>query len=127
MDASSYEVGTITEFKDQKYSIKVGDKVYEIDKLHGPVLVPEDLTMNDKVKVIIVNCGIRHIEKLTKEEETKMKSDVAPVPKKEIKKIPKKIKADQFFDVYDKGFQQKVYIYKVGGVESKTAAKKKVI
>ena len=126
MESSKYEIGTVIEVTDKKCVIKIDEKPYELDKSQGPVLVPADLLVNEKVKVILVNDGVRHIERLTKEDEIKMKEKL-PEVKKEIRKIAKKIKADQFFSIYDKGFKQKVYMYKVGDNEFRGKAAKKAI
>ncbi len=110
MEMPSAEVGSVAELTDQLCKVKVGEQVLEVDRLHGPVLVPAELIPGDQVKVIVVNGGVRHIEKLSKEEAEK----IATEDKKEIRKIPKRIKTDQFFRAYEKGFKQKVFMYKVG-------------
>ena len=125
MDSPNGVAGVVTVLDDKACKVKVGDKEFELDRLHGPVLIPPEIIICDKVKVIIVSEAVRHIEKLTKEEEEKMKMAEGSEPKKEVKKIQKRIKADQFFSVYDKGFQQKVYMYKVGANEFKGDTPKK--
>ena len=126
MDLQNFEIGFVSSIEDKNCKIKIGEIVYELDQLHGPVLVPSGLMVSDKVKVIVVSGAVRHIEKLQADEEAKIKAGAAILQEqKPLPKIQKRIKADKFFSVYDKGFQQKVYMYKVGDNDFKGTAKPK--
>jgi len=120
MESSKNEIGIISEVTSDKYVIKINEQTMDVAKNLEKVFVPQDLQLNDKVKMIIVNGGVRHIEKISNEEALKPHE-----PEKEVKKITRRIKADQFFSVYDKGYAQKVYMYKVGDNEFRGKAHKK--
>ena len=119
MDPEHLVIGHISELTNEKCVVSAVGRVFVIDRLNAPVLIPRGLITPCLVKVMILNGLIRYMEKLSNEEEESYKYEEMPKVK-DGKKLYKRTKVSKLFTTHDKGFDQMIYMYKASANKSKT-------